>query len=83
MNSGNILKNEQIQYLDYLKGTFISKKIFDNMEKNKSFLIMKYNKKLQKRLKINIDNYKKFCQIYSSIEIELKLADNKYKHQSL
>ena len=35
---------------------------------------MKYNKKLQKRLNINIDNYNE-C---SKIEIELKLDDNKY-----
>ena len=39
---------------------------------------MKYNKKLQKRLNISIDNYKKYSELYSSIEIELKLADDKY-----
>ena len=35
---------------------------------------MKYNKKLQKRLNISIDNYKE----YSKIEIELKHVDDKY-----
>ena len=35
---------------------------------------MKYNKKLQKRLNISINEYKE----YSEIEIELKLADGKY-----
>ena len=39
---------------------------------------MKYNKKLQKKLNININNYKEYPQLYSSIEIELKLVDNKY-----
>ena len=39
---------------------------------------MKYNKKLQKRLNININNYKEYSQLYSSIEIELKLSDNIY-----
>ena len=78
MNSRNISKSEQIKYLDDLKSTFIFKKIFDNMEKNKSFLIMKYNKKLQKRLNLNIDDYKECSQLYSSIEIELKIGDNKF-----
>ena len=39
---------------------------------------MKYNKKLQKRLNISINDYKEYSQLYSSIEIELKLVDNKY-----
>ena len=39
--------------------------------------IMKYNKKLQKRFNLNINNYKEYSQLYSSIEIELKL-DKKF-----
>ena len=35
---------------------------------------MKYNKKIQQRLNLNINDYKN----YSLIEIELKLVDNKY-----
>ena len=46
------------------------------MKKNKSLQIMKYNKKLQKRLNININDYKDYSQLYSPIEIELKIADN-------
>ena len=38
---------------------------------------MKYNKKLQKRLNINIYNYKEYSQLYSSIEIKLTLVDNR------
>ena len=34
-------------------------------------------KKLQKRLNININNYKEYSQTYSSIEIELKFKENK------
>ena len=33
---------------------------------------------MQKRLKVNINDYKEYSQLYSSIEIELKLVDNKY-----
>ena len=39
---------------------------------------MKYNKKLQKRLNVNINDYKEYSQLYSSIEIELKVNDNIY-----
>ena len=39
---------------------------------------MKYNKKLQKRLNLDINSYKEYSKILSSIEIELKFDDNKY-----
>ena len=48
------------------------------MKKNKSLEIIKYNKKLQKRLRININDYKEYFQYYTPIEIELIIADNKY-----
>ena len=40
---------------------------------------MKFNKKLQNRLNLNINDYKDYSQLFSSIEIELKL-DNKNDH---
>ena len=75
MNSRNISKSEQTNDFDNLKSNFILKKIISLIKINKSLNIIKYNKKLQKRLNISIDNYKKY---YSEIEIELKLVDNKY-----
>ena len=74
MDSGNIIK----EILFNIKSNIILKKIFDNMEKNKSLEIMKYNKKLQKRANLNINDYKEYSQLYSSIDIELKLVDNIY-----
>ena len=74
MNSGNISTSEQKKEFDNLKSDFIFKKIIMFMKRNKSLSIMKYNKKLQKRLNININDYKE-C---SKIEIELKLVDGKY-----
>ena len=74
MNSRNISKSEQANDFDNLKSNFILKKIISLMKINISLKIMKYNKKLQKRLNICIDNYKE-C---SKIEIELKIADNRY-----
>ena len=74
MNSRNISMNEPKKEFDNIKSDFIFKKIISFIKRNKSLNIMKYNKKLQKRLNINIIDYKE----YSEIEIELKLADDKY-----
>ena len=74
MNSKNISKNEQTNDFDNLKSDYFLRKLFDIIKENKSLNIIRYNKNLQKRLNINIDNYKEYCQI----EIELKLVDNKY-----
>ena len=81
MNSRNIFNQEQNKAkasFEKLKNNFILKKIFNYMKKKKTLMIMKYNKKLQKRLNLNIEDYKEFSQQYSSIEIEIKLVDNKY-----
>ena len=77
MNSRNISKNEQLKKsknIENLKSDFFLVKLFEAISKNKSLEIIKYNKKLQKRLNISIDNYKE-C---SKIEIELKLVDDEY-----
>ena len=39
---------------------------------------MKYNKNLQKRLNLSINDYKDSSHLYSSIDIEIKFAYNKY-----
>ena len=77
MSPRNISKNEQTKEFKKLRSNFILKKIFILMEINKSLEILRYNKKLQKRLNISIDNYKKS----SKIEIELKLSDYKYSEK--
>ena len=74
MNSRNISKNEQKKEFENLKSDFIFKKIISFMERNKSLSIMQYNKKLQKRLNININDYRECAKI----EIELKLVEGEY-----
>ena len=54
-----------------LKSDYFLQKICDYLQSKKSLEIFKYNKKIQKRLNININNYKEYSEIYSSIEIEL------------
>ena len=65
-------------YLGNVKNNFMLKKIFDCIEIVKSLLIIKCNKKLQKRLNISINDYKEYSQSFSTIEIELKPPSNKF-----
>ena len=70
VNSEN-KKNEKIkkEKLNNLKSNYILKTIFDIVKENKSLEIVKYNKKLQKKLNLSINDYKEYSQIRSSIEI--------------
>ena len=52
-----------------LKSDYFLRKICVYLQTKKSLEIFKYNKKIQKRLNININNYKEYSEIYSSIEI--------------
>ena len=61
--SRNILEN--------LKDKYIIEIIFDNLSKKKTLGIIKYNKKFQKQLKIDQKDYKEFCSLNFSIEIEI------------
>ena len=81
MNYRNISKNKKIKeskVFENLKSDFFLKKIINIILQNKLLAIMKYNKKLQKRLNININNYKECSKLYSSVEIELKLTNDRY-----
>ena len=84
MNNGNIYNNDKCKQriskvnFENLKSDYFIKKIFDNLKKNKSLEIMKYNKQLQKRLNLTVNNYEEYSQLFTPIEIELKFVDNKY-----
>ena len=70
MSNKEIKSSNQINLqnkFENLKSKYILKKIFDIMEINKSLKIIQFNKSLQQRLDININNYKE----YSEIEIEI------------
>ena len=84
MNSGNISKDEKFEkiknkyYFDCLKSDFILKKIFINLKRTKLLEIVNHNKKLQKRLNLNINDYKNYYELYSPIEIELIFNGDEY-----
>jgi len=58
--------------LENIKSNYLLIKIFDFLKKNKLLDIIKYNKTLQKRIDLSINDYKNYSKLYSSIEIELK-----------
>ena len=78
-NSEKITKEEESKQIksqvnfQNVKSNFILKKICAFVKNIKSLNIMKYNKKLQKRLNFSINDYKKF----GPIEIELKPVPKK------
>ena len=86
MNSSNKLSKEKtglnkIKSKDVFKGLksdYFLIKLFNNLLKKKSLDIIKYNKNIKERINISIKDYKEYSEIYSSIEIEIKLVNNKY-----
>ena len=63
--------------LEKIKSNYILKKLFNNLHQRKALKIIKNNKKIQKRLNININHYKECSEIYSTIEIEIFAVDDK------
>ena len=58
--------------LNNVKSVYILRKIFDIIPKNKNLEIIRYNKKLQKKLDLSINDYKEYPELYTSIELEIK-----------
>ena len=71
INSNNKLKE--------LKSDFFLQLLFNIIPRPKSLESVKYNKYLQKRIRINFNDYKAYSEMYSSIEIEIIIPmKNKY-----
>ena len=70
-NNKIIIKNVFVN----IKSKFILKRIFFNLDKKLLLIIIKISKILQKKLDLSLTNYINF---YTTIEIELKPAPNKY-----
>ena len=73
-----LLKNENpnqvISLLLKIKCDFFLRKLFDNLKKKKTLKINKYNKKIKKRLNLNVYDYIQ----NSKIEIEIIPKENAY-----
>ena len=65
--------------LNDIKSKFITLKIFSFLNEKKYLEIIKINKKFQKKLNINISNYKDYFENIHFIEIEVKVKRNAKK----
>ena len=70
----NKSKNQFIK----LKSDYFIQKLFGYIQTRIFLKIIKYNINIQKRLNININNYKDFSEKFSSIELEIIPIQNKY-----
>ena len=71
MDSSHLFRN--------MKSKFIFQKLFGSLTKNKYLNLIRYNKSLQKRINIDINDYKRYyLEKYSPIEIEIQPVSNKY-----
>ena len=61
-----------------VKSKYILQKIFNNIRKDKAIKIVRYNKNIQNKINININDFKEYSEIYSSIEMEIIPVNNKY-----
>ena len=77
-NDEQMKQSKQKICIENLQSDYFLEKIFEYINKNKSLEIIKPNKRLQKRLNLSIKNYKEYSQMYTSIEIEIKMADNRF-----
>ena len=84
MNSNDLvnkIKSEdfnQIKFnadLSNIKSKLVLQKILNNLEKKKLYKIIKYNKNIQSRINININDYKEYSEL---IELEIKPVNNEY-----
>ena len=79
MKPSSKLRKEKIEsknILKKLKSDYFLQKLFNNLLKRKSLDIIKYNKNIKNRINISIKDYKEYAEIYSPIEIEIKLVNN-------
>ena len=67
-NSKDILKK--------LKCNYFLEKLFKNLYKKKTLDILKYNKNIKNRININDNDYREWCENFSSIEIKIKPVNN-------
>ena len=72
----NLIKPKN-KYIN-IKSDYFIQKLFNNIQTKIYLEIIKYNMNIQKRLNININNYKNYSELYSSIELEIILIQNEY-----
>ena len=72
-------KNQSNHILANLKSDYFLQKLYDNMTKKKKLEIVKYNKRMQNRINLNVKNYKEYSETFTPIEIEILPTKDKYR----
>ena len=72
-SKGNLELNQTITTYNYanIKSIYILQKFIGKLPQKKLLEICKYNKNIQQRLNLSINDFKKFCESYSSIIIDI------------
>ena len=65
--------------IENIKSDYFLRIIFSYLKQDKSLIIVKCNKHIQKRLNLSIEDYKKFSETFTPIEIEIIPQKNRYK----
>ena len=60
--------------LENINSKYNLSKIYDNKKKKKKLKIVKYNKRIQNRLNLDVKDYKEYCEV----EIEIIPIKDKY-----
>ena len=64
--------------LKNLKSDYFIRQFFEYISERLYLEIIKYNTSIQKRINININNYKNYLEKYSLIELEIIPMKNEY-----
>ena len=76
--NGNIKQKNKNNILNKIRNNYILKKIYLHLHEKRALEFLKYNKKLNQRLNIELNDYKKYFETYTTIEIEIIPALNQY-----
>ena len=75
-NNKELIPIKSKDKFENLKNDYFLIKLFNNLPKKKKLEIIKYNKNIQKRINITLNDYKDYSETYTKIEIELIPSKN-------
>ena len=64
--------------INEIKSKYILNNTFNSLSKSRLLKLIKYNNKIKEKLDLTINDYKKYCETYSPIEIEIIPVKNGY-----
>ena len=73
------MENKNQSDLKNIKSKYILKQIIDNLQDKISLQLFKYNKELQSRLELSLENYKEYCKVEVEIFPKNFSHINKYR----